>query len=215
MLIPPVFSLKEEMEQIAIETQSAAIMRETSLFRIVRIIREEIWKEKYENLGDFFKDCKEMFGFSDVTLYKRLNAYNMLRLAGRTDDESLRMMTERSYVFMSVATEVNRLNKSDNGIIAKESFDETTTQIVNAIDSTSFTQREAIAYVRENYTKLPTFLVTIDKGNIVIAYTTFKTDTKGAVTIDKVGTVTFMPDSKLPPLIADIFYQAVLSSQYR
>lgn len=219
IILSPIFSLESEMKQIEEETKMAAITREASLYRIVRIMNSAIWKEKYKTMGDFLEDCYTLFGFSRMTIYKRLDAYRMLSFAGKSDKESLSLMIDKPFVYMSIAKE---LASWKDGQIPNTKFavtDQTETKrvvrdIIENINAADFSQRQAINYVRENYTSNPTLSVSIDGENLVVSYTTYKATDTGEIVMDHIGKTTFFADSILPNSIAKIFYDRIHRLSY-
>lgn len=198
-----------EMAQIDKEFFVARAAQEFVMYRIYRIRKSEMWKDTYNTYQDFCQDIREKYGISYMTIHTRNTAYRLLEWIGYDANDAIKMMLEKPYLYSQVIQNLVTFNNDmEEPIIManidnerpKESLREIITD-AGAMDSV----REALTYVKENYTLKPTVSAYMSENNIVIEYTTYAINIAGEPEIDVNERITLYSDKPLP----DVVYNAI------
>lgn len=232
IIIAPFFNLDAELNEIRKETSIARIMREFSLYRIYRIMNAQLWRENFETSDDFIDYINENFGFSRMTVYERTHAYRTLIYAGYDDLVAIKMISENPHKYVQVTKEIGTWNRSvdepsltipvpDIPVNNKDADDDappvkqTKKQLVREIIENAETQpnaRQALEYVRENYTFNPSARLGVSGNNIYLEYTLYAADINGKPEITSVGRITYYSDGPLPEALKTSLTRAISSA---
>lgn len=204
--VPAMLPLKEELEKISREYFLSRAATELVMFRIYRIKTTEAWKEGYESYREFCDDMTAKFGISKMTMHTRTTTYQTLIWCGYTEEDAIRLMVEKPYMYTQVVDNMVRRNRDgvpelvinvdkddDPKIVAKQI-------IGNVADMKT---NEAVQYVRESFTAEPVIRAWISGGVLMIDYTTYAPGLDGEVGIDLQGTVSFHPSDDVPQIVLD------------
>jgi len=190
-------TLADELNRIEKEMYVAKAANEFVMYRIYRIRTNELWKQSYPTYTDFCADMLEKHGISGMTIHTRNTAYRALEWAGYTPDESIKMMIESPYLYSKTIENLVKFPNTINSepvLLANVEGKEEIKEIIGNVSE--MTVRDAIAYVRENYTLTPTMRAYMRENKVVVEYTTYKLNKLGEPEIDLCECITFFPDKE-------------------
>lgn len=231
IIIAPFVTLDAELNEIRKETSIARITREFSLYRIYRIMNAQLWRETFDTSDEFIDYINDNFGFSRMTVYERVHAYRTLAYAGYNELDAINMISENPFKFVQVAKEIGSWNRATNepsltiavpdaSASTKDNDAEdapkvqTKKELVREIIDNAQTQptaRQAIEYVRENYTFNPTMRIHVDGDNFYLDYVLYAASLSGKPEITAQGRIIFYSDSPLPDQLKSTLTRAIMN----
>lgn len=215
--IKDVVNLDEELLQIEKEIFLSRIALEFSVFRLYRIARDELWKEKFDTLNDFFKFITDSYGISIGTIKTRIASYKAMEWAGYTPEEAIKLVADKPYLYAQainkvVSMETNRepelkINLEDD-IDPKQKLREILSDVGEMRVS------DAKKFLHENYTMEPIIGSVYDNGELYITYTIFAPSFDGESTIASEGTIIFRTTSEIPPEVNNFLEKIAKRGNY-
>jgi hypothetical protein len=220
LTLPIESPIQDELFHIEKEYYASNLLKEISLYRIVRIHNNKTWQniidsdgfQAYPNWEDFCSYVSEGLSVSRQLIFDRIRLYSELRWLGYDDKEIILKLAEKPSFYkrlLDLSMDWNPYSGEPDAILIPGvedlSQDEAKEKLKEVLENAEIfnTQKDAITHFQTEILHKPKITTKIDNDRLIVSYETYAIGVDGSSILDNYGIIQFYPDTFVTDEVLD------------